>query len=219
MDKRYINSGQTAKCYEINGRAYKEYKSQLIADEIENNIIKLSKYKSNSFIFPEELVYERDKFIGYYMKYIDGVKIFHLGSNIELDSYINAIIEVEDDVCNITNQNILISGPELTNTMYSRDNKLYFIDTDYYTVGKTNKDLLCKNLYKVSYALLYPFFDIFETEFILSNLNNYLNLIRQGKMLPSVFLSNLIIILEQEKYERLKTIKDVNNSLDLILKK
>ena len=219
MEKVLIGKGQNATCYLVNSRVLKEYNKPSNNKIFNNNILKLSTFSNNTFIFPDEVVFENDNLLKYYMEYIDGEKIYNINKLTKIDNYINAIKIVEYDTSSISIQKIMIRDCGLNNTLYTGDNKIYFVDTDFYITNCNKKDIFSRNLFNVSYSLLYPFLDIYNVFFISQKLNHYLKLVKQGKMLPSYFLSEVKYLIEKQIENKLNNLEDFKDSFNIILKK
>ena len=210
----FIGTGYNGRCYYAgNNTVYKEFYYPSI---FKDNISKLSNIKIPSFIFPNELVYVKDKFVGYTMDYVDGATLDALKSA-PLTDYLKEIILFEYNIASLSNKKIFLSDLKDENIIFTKDNKLRVIDTDFYCKSN-NKDLYRTNLHFFSTSVLNPIMNVYTSEFNNNNLNYHKELLIDGRYLPSKFLIEVLKDLRRKLNNEINNINDVRNSLKLILK-
>ena len=219
LDKEYlehnIGHGCCANCYMLNENEviklnkYKAYDYESIS--------KNSKYLSDIFVFPKVLLFSGfdDTYAGYIMDYIDGVTIKELGSNIEIHKYIEAIKSVEEEITKMTNYRINLIDVSPSNVMYTKDDKMKVIDTDFYIHSDPSKKLYSINMFRFAKTAVYPLFDIYDYKFMENKIrDNGLKLI-QSKILVSDYISMILDELEKKNYE-VNNIGDYKKGLRLL---
>ena len=210
----YIDEGKNGECFLIDGnRVFKRlYNPNNFIDCIE----RLSKIKVDTFVFPEQLVYVNNNFVGYTMEYVDGTKLKYL-EGAPLKEYLKEIIKCEYSLVSLSNKKIFMLDFTPSNVMFSKDNKIKAIDTDFY--NKTSrKNVYQMNLDTFSSTILTPFMDIFDTNFNNRKLNVKKELLLEGKYLPSKFILEVLKELRKEINCELNNTSDVKASLKYIRK-
>lgn len=87
--------------------------------------------KNDSYVFPENLIYVKDKIIGYSMRYVFGQTLTNCFEKIKLSNLPKFISKLEIDTKKISDSFIKTSDIALRNTIVNKKG-FYFIDTDDY---------------------------------------------------------------------------------------
>ena len=138
-------------------KCYKEYHDTGIDDEVTRMLLDL---RSESFMFPQQLVYLNEKFKGYLKKLIDGKSLEKIDDAVSVRKFIKALYEFETDLINFSNNTGLNVGYiNLHDLLYNFDqNRIILNNTDsigeekYYTGS-----ISCENMKELSNTLVRPF--------------------------------------------------------------
>ena len=212
--ENYIDCGCNSKCFLVDNNTV--FKMLNNPDVFEDNIVRLSKYKVPSFVFPKKLIYVKDKFVGYTMDYVEGTTLSDLNDAL-LKEYINQIIEFEYILVSISNKHIGLLDFKPRNVIYKKNNKFRVIDTDFYYLTN-NKRLYQINAYQAFSTLLYPIIDIYDVRFQNKRLNYYRNLITEGRYLPSKFLLEILKEIRHNLKIEVNSINEAKEAIELIRK-
>ena len=210
----FIGTGYNGSCYYIgNNKVFKElYYPDIIKDSIKN----LLNVNIPSFVFPKELVYDDNKFIGYTMDYIEGVSLNTL-NYAPLDDYLKEIELFEYNIASMTKRDLLMADFKEENIIYTKDNKFKVVDTDFYLKIK-DRDLYKINLYFLSTSILSPMMCIYSCNFKDREHEYHKELLLDSKFLPSEFLLEILKDLRSKVDYEINNINDVKKSMGLILK-
>ena len=124
-----------------------------------NTILKNSEYSSEVIIFPKLIVHLKHKFIGYLMEYADGNNLKDISDKVNIIKYIKAIKRLEEEIYKFSNYKIKFVDIGYTNIIYTKDDKMKAIDTDFYEHDSNDESLLLNNLYSLSESVIKPFID------------------------------------------------------------
>ena len=136
----FISQGGEGAVYVVKGKAYKVYhdRSNLIPIA---KISELSKIQDDNVIKPLEVVYNRNKPVGYSMRYVANThplcklftRAFKQRNNLELSDIAKLVERMRDSVYSVHKEGILMVDCNELNFLVSEDFKqVYFIDTDSY---------------------------------------------------------------------------------------
>lgn len=136
----FISQGGEGSVYVVNNTAYKVYhdRSNLIPIA---KISELSKIQDEYVISPQQVIYNRNRPVGYSMKYIAKAhplcklftRAFKQRNKLELSDIARLVERMRDSVYNIHKENILMVDCNELNFLVSEDfRSVYFIDTDSY---------------------------------------------------------------------------------------
>lgn len=177
----------------------------------------LQKVNSSLYVFPEQLVYCDDMFIGYIMEYVDGLEIKNLTGDIELKDYIKALKVAEYAIAGLNHYRVHTFDLNAGNVIYTKDNRFKVIDTDLYYKADTVKGLYSSNLSDFAITSLRPFFDIEVTRFDDNRLRSEKDKIFYGYTKPSRFIE---MVLEYMNLRNINGVKlsDFSNELKLLYK-
>ena len=210
--KKSLGMGCNAECFLTDfGVVFKKFH---FLDDDYKDILKSTKYNSNTFVFPKLLVFlnNYNSFAGYFMNYVEGDTIKNINKDVNINNYINAIKKVEDEIKVFTNYKFYLRDMAPTNVIYTKDNQIKIIDTDFYEHNSNKKNLFAKNLIIISDTVTSPIMDLFETEFKSQKLNKYKRMLIDSRMLPSSFVEEIISELIKYNYEN-ETIGECKNGV------
>lgn len=155
----FIDAGYWANVYKSEHGVIKLYNAKRIPKQIKENIIYLSEYENNSFIFPDELLYDKmHRLRAYTMEEIKGQKLSDLVNfgrfNISLEDLLLKYEILKNDVFTLSKNRIRIMDFTPDNILFDGDFKI--VDLDFYRKDKisTIKELYKDNLSNVSAELL-----------------------------------------------------------------
>lgn len=161
-----------------------------------DTILKNSKYDSEVFMFPKMLVflnnYSKENYAGYLMKYANGDNLRNMSNDINILKYINSIKRVEEEIAKYSLYKIDLVDIGCTNIIYTKDDEMKIVDTDFYRHNSKEKNLYAKNFFNLSISTLMPFMDISNFDFKSDKLRKYLFKLLESRMLPSDFLYEVI---------------------------
>ena len=101
---------------------------------LEKYFIELEKLKSDVFVFPQELVYVKNVFMGYLMEFIQGVMIKNIDPNILIPELFAMFREVEKGIIDLTKQSVKIVDINVKNIIITPEKKMRVVDTDLFEV-------------------------------------------------------------------------------------
>lgn len=212
--KTYISQGKNGSCFRIGqNKVFKEFN---LNNFLEKSITRLSRLKIEPFVFPSELVYVDDNFVGYTMDFVDGVTLDQVKS-IDLDNYLNEIRKLEYSISYLSILHYLILDFKERNIMFTSDNEFKVIDTDFYTYTDV-RDLYRRNLASMATTITVPSVDVYSVNFK-NRLLNYKNeLLKSGRYLPSKYIIDIVNELYKYTNCEINSTSDIKNSIELILK-
>ena len=131
--------------YGYQGKAIKIYKNN-IERKTKKNIKKLSAYKNDNYIFPEDLVYINYRLKGYTQESVEGITLYELVFaldrgllNISFDCFMEEYFKLVKATRKISDEGILIRDLHDKNAMF--DGSFKILDTcDYLIDEKTSLD-------------------------------------------------------------------------------
>lgn len=209
-----LGEGQNGHCFKLDDNtAFKLLDSPRV---FEDCIKRLSKIRLSSFVFPRELVYVKDKFVGYTMDFIDGVLLDN-AKYAPLDKYLREIRKLEYDIAALSLKKIYTLDLKPRNVLYSFNDGVKVIDTDFYC-HSNRKNVYQINLYNLSSTILHPIMDVYDIDFESRDLNNKKELLNSGKYLPSKFLLDVLKELRKEIDFEIDNTTAVKTALELIRK-
>lgn len=140
-----LGKGVFADVYEYQGKAIKIYKNN-IERKTKKNIKKLSNYKNDNYIFPEDLVYLNYRLKGYTQEKVDGITLYELMCALNrdcIDMSFNCFMEeyfkLVKSTKKISDEGISICDLHDQNAMF--DGSFKILDTgDYLVDEKTSLD-------------------------------------------------------------------------------
>ncbi len=176
-------------------------------------------FKSDFVAFPKELIYLGKKsaecFRGYTMKYIGGSVLYKINGKENFKLFINATDRLEKEIKRLSEQGLLMNDINMGNLIYD-NGLLSIIDTDLY--DPTPYDIY--ETYKDNIKELGNTFDstfLRGVEFKSELLRKYRDLCTyEGKMKPSILLSEIISEIEKESGEEVVTFNDFETKLKLL---
>lgn len=212
--EKKVGIGSTAKCYLLkNNKVFKEFHHPYDLGVMK--IYKeLSKFKSDSILFPEELVYDDLNFYGYVTGYAKGKMIGTGFSNIDLDLLSKQSIKLESDIKDISQEKLIMDDLYEGNIMYDGEN-IKVIDTDYYDIfdNLSKEEAYFKNLSYYKRTIYHLLSDNLEmcltNNFILEKVDKY----RTLKLTGSELLNNILLELQKEYGNDVKSIADANKKI------
>lgn len=140
-----LGKGVFADVYEYQGKAIKIYKNN-IERKTKKNIKKLSNYKNDNYIFPEDLVYINYRLKGYTQESVEGITLYELVFaldrgllNISFDCFMEEYFKLVKATRKISDEGILIRDLHDKNAKF--DGSFKILDTcDYLIDEKTSLD-------------------------------------------------------------------------------
>ncbi len=134
-NKKHLGSGKMADVYrdEENNKALKIYKEGENVPRIEPKLLEM---ENDGFVFPEELVYDKeDNLVGYSMEYVDGTELMSCIDNLSLDKIQDCISELEKEVDDVSENGVTMFDSHEGNYFWDKENeKIKIIDTELYNV-------------------------------------------------------------------------------------
>ena len=220
LTENYISEGQNGICYKVDNQVFKKFKNKPMFLFF---LKSMSEIKSKSFVFPNEFIYlnthDKNGLQGYMMDYIEGPKLSKLEDIKNLKDFIIKLDLLEKEIKDLTqNYGLLIRDIHPENIIY--DNEFHIIDNDnnvfnpaddLYTNYRANMAELGNTM--LPYMFRYNISDIEE----ISKLYNMC--ILQGKCKPSIVIDEAIKLVEDYKKEKIETLEEFHNGIELILKK
>ncbi len=174
---RELASGKNGTCYLTSDNKVFKNVNNIDSKRVEI----LSKIASDFFVFPECLVYYKDKIVGYIMEYVDGSTFKNTDFDFNIEEYLSLIKKLEYDIAKLSNLGITVIDSGINNVMITKDNSIKIIDTDFYSINNRYKNIHYNNMGALTYALMYPFFDVVDYRFKSNRLNKYVNLLLKSR--------------------------------------
>lgn len=191
----------------------------------------LAAHSSDTFIFPKTLVYLKNSmisenyysFFGYLMEYINGVTLKHLGRDVLINEFIEALKLVEVAIkYDISANYMKLCDMNPKNIIFTPDKKLKIIDTDLYE--PTEEDdigyIYRHNLREFNndiFSYIFPFSWSFENNFL--GLNDVIKSTVFGDIKAHEMLETFQKKLSNYQGERINTLLDLDKSLALVKKR
>lgn len=213
----FLGSGLYGRCYKTeDGKVFKEYKNPFCDC---NNIARLSKLKSDVFVFPETLVFRNDLLLGYLMKYIDGNSFNNIDKSIELKRLIEEIKRLEQELINLSIRHLAVEDVNQSNIFIDKSSNIKVIDTDdYYIDTRKYEDAIFEDsLTKISPSILHGILGdnlFFKNKKLLYDKASCLF----GGILMSDFLSKVFNELSLNTSNRVETLGELQDNINLILR-
>ena len=205
LNKEYLNNkignGCCADCYLTDNKKV----IKIIKDKYRDfdSIIKNSKYLSDVFVLPEYILYSENlqEFVGYTMEYVDGYTIEELPMMIKIRNYIEAIKEVEEEIAKFSSYRISLLDISPRNMMYTKNDTIKIIDTDFYEHNSDEKHLYAYNMIRFARAITLPLLNIFAYDFSDDKMNLYSKKLADSRMLVSDYIKLLTDELDRNNIE------------------
>ncbi len=211
---KQIGKGQNSKCYLTENDKY-VFKHIHNPDEL--NLVRLSKFYSSHFVFPRVLVYKSDgQLVGYLMEYIDGNTLDKLPAFVSLEKYSTEVERIEREIEVLTCYRLRLRDMGRTNMIYTHNDELKVVDTDFYIPRNKSKRLYLANMTSFAYGVMSPLTDISEPRFKNDTLNKYANHTISGRMKPSDLIYELKSEAKKKGIEDISTVGDFNKVLRLL---
>lgn len=211
-----IGDGSCGICYRTNDNmVYKEMFSTAL--DLYSQIKLLSQFDSSFIAFPQTILYSdkisEENFLGYLMKYFDGLTLNKLGDKIDILKFIRHLKLLEEEVRNISLEGITFFDLNLDNILYSEENGIRFIDTDLYEVNLYSKDVnLQENMMELCNAIMKFLFNDYYLTFRNEKLEHlYTSCGRNGQIKPSDFLLEFIECINKSRNTNVKTLRQLRN--------
>ncbi len=222
---KYLGSGKFGSCYLTkNNFVFKEFTSPC-NKKIEETLFYECNINNKSFMFPIELIYKNDKsytnLIGYLKKYSDGIFISDIDSFEKIDNVLRSIIIFEKDIKEISKDKIRIFDLKNENVLYSKNNLLEVIDTDFYKVDNclNYRDIVKCNMMELEYLISINLIKINPYNFNSKKLFNFYEITSDGNMLVSDYLYEIIKEINNNLDYEINTCDDFDEGIKLLLKK
>lgn len=134
-----LGGGKIGEVFKLNENAYKIFKSNELQVS-QKSLEALVKIKNNSFVFPKEMIYDKEeKLIGYEMNFINGEKLTEVISGIEIEKLLAKLEELEIDTRELSKEGVVLTDAHQDNYFWNnKEEKIQVIDTDYFTVVEQN---------------------------------------------------------------------------------
>jgi hypothetical protein len=131
MDELRLGAPDDTKVYRIKGTnlVYKE----IAKPEDEDFYKELATVKNDVFVFPKELVYVKEKLVGYVMDFIQGVMIKNIDPNILVPELYAILREIEKGIAGITKRGISILDINDKNIIITPEKHARVVDGDSYS--------------------------------------------------------------------------------------
>lgn len=172
-----IGIGSQGVCYldEKNKKVYKVFHQYFDSDEEFNVIykrealLKFSKIKNNTFIWPCDVIVVRDEVVGYISDYVNAKPLYSINPlNVELKKFLLSVKKVINDI-EIISENGVITYDMMYNVLYGRRG-IFVIDTDDYAYSSKDRDKIFQiNRDNFNKSMMYFLVDDYYDEFILDN--------------------------------------------------
>lgn len=130
---KVLGSGSQGICYldknnKIVYKIFMDYYDEEEAMYTENDILKFSNVKNNTFIWPNDVIKVGNSIVGYTMPYKRSKSLYQVNPLlVNLDSLDKAFVNIEEDIKKLTDNGIRIYDLRY-NTLYN-NGKIYVIDT------------------------------------------------------------------------------------------
>ena len=141
--------------YDYQNKIIKIYKNNIDKKEkLEKIKLLMSKTLPNNVIVPKDIVYNKNKPVGYLMDKIEGEEFKRLSNkkylqtnNIKSKDILKMLVDIKDTIIKLHNQNIFISDLNDCNILFNKNFNVYFIDCDSWTIGN-HKCSVCMDSFK-----------------------------------------------------------------------
>lgn len=231
-------NGSLEKCYLLedifeNPMVFKKLPGM---DKYKDSYKFLASHSSDTFIFPKTLVYlknpiinsdmtheEQYSFFGYLMEYINGITLKHLGRDVSINEFIEALKVVELAIKYDISANYMeLCDMNPKNVIFTPDKKLKIIDTDLYE--PTDEDdigyLYRHNLREFNndiFSYIFPYSWSFENNFL--GLNDVIKSTIFGDIKAHEMLETFQEKLSNYQGEQINTLSELDKSLALVKKR
>lgn len=216
-----VGSGVNGVCYQVDKKTI--YKEFITIPNLET-LRKLSKIKSNYFVFPSTFIYFNSKkdenLLGYLMRYVNGFFITEPIGSMNIEGCIKSIDGIENEMKMFAKDyNLLVHDLHHENMLFSENGGVKVIDTDLYEFDYYNEpfDVYKHNIKELANTILFLLLsgDNFKDE----DINKYYNqAILYGKCKPSYVLYEVLNQIERELREKVSTYEEFTSGLKLIKK-
>ena len=216
-----VGSGVNGVCYQVDKKTiYKEFST---SPDLET-LRKLSKIKSNYFVFPSTFIYFNSKkdenLLGYLMRYVNGFFITEPIGSMNIVECIDNVDGIENEMKRFSiEHNLLVHDIHDKNMLFGEDGSISIIDTDSYEFDYYNEsyDVYKHNIKELANTILYML--LRENDFKDDSISNYYNqAILYGRCKPSYVLYDALAQVERETREKITTFDEFTQGLKLIKK-
>lgn len=189
---------------------YKKSISELI------NLEKIQKLNITNISNPIKFIFMEESFYGYSMEYKKGIVLANIKENINYNSFITSLHEVEKTIKILSENNIYMLDLNLYNILYDNIKKLFnIVDIDNYIIKNniSKSKIYLDNIHQFENIIL--FFICYNYKFLNKKLYNDLeSILKHNTNLSLIEKFKLIKdYLENYKNEEIKTIKDIRKIL------
>ena len=141
--------------YDYQNKIIKIYKNNIDKKEkLEKIKLLMSKTLPNNVIVPKDIVYNKNKPVGYLMDKIEGEEFKRLSNkkylqtnNIKSKDILKMLVDIKDTIIKLHNQNIFISDLNDCNILFDKNFNVFFIDCDSWTIDN-HKCSVCMDSFK-----------------------------------------------------------------------
>lgn len=186
----------------------------------------LAKQSSESFAFPETLVFVKNvdeyEFCGYIMEYVEGSVLRTQKRDIDLSKFLSAMKILEKSIKNdISLNSVQMNDLNLGNIIYTPDNLLKVIDTDLYDYDSNPNlsEIHRVNIREYNNSIMaFLLKDIIHSEYKVHCLKELIVATIYGEILASEMLQGYQCFLSNYFQEEIKTLNQMDKKLALIKK-
>ena len=218
---KFFDAGAFAKCYLTkDGRVLKVFFADI--SNYENNIIKVSNLESDNIIFPSILFTNSDNhLIGYVSDYVIGNRLDNLNGNTNMESFINALKELELELKRLSKERLSVSDIKGENSFYTPKQHIKLIDIDFYRFDTINdlNSIYRENMSELYSLIRHDILRINPHRFKSKQICDMDELISRGLMSDADYLYEIKREIERTYGYRVRTYDEFNNGLRLIIKK
>ncbi len=214
LTQNEISSTDNGKCYRVNDDLVFKY----VENPNEDIIKRLSKFYSTHFAFPRALVYENGKLIGYIREFVIGEMITNLPEFVSFEKYTNEMERIEREIEVLTKYKLRIVGLNRKNIIFDNEQGTRIIDTEGVFEENSSNNLYSSNMIAFSSNIMYPVFNMNETEFTNEKLNRYKQMVLEGKMNPSNLIHEINYELYGLGFDRVENLNDFKNQIKCLQK-
>ena len=221
LKQKYIGSGTYGRVYKTSdNRVYKQFK---YPNQSHDHVILMHdlglEVPSDIFVFPEDLVFKKEKLMGYLTRFINGNSFDYMRQDIKLSDLISELKRLEREVVVYSSMKVYLSDFHQGNLFFGDDNKTYVLDTDdfFYYSSDNESNTLERNLVQISYPIINGVLDG-QISFKNKKLNYDKNTCFLGGILSSDFINEVINELSLYSESDIETVGDLQEGISLILK-
>jgi serine/threonine protein kinase len=142
LKKTPLAEGGEGIIYEYNDNIIKIYKNNVDKNEKYNKLqLLMNKNLPSNVIAPIDIVYNKNQFVGFMMKKVEGEEFKRLSNkkfiqinNIKSKDVLKMLVDIKNILITLHNQNIFISDLNDCNILFDKNYNVYFIDCDSWTI-------------------------------------------------------------------------------------